>query len=73
MLNNWLSSVQKELLLDICGYFGVDEEDVILLLDYGYTSDEIEEMLLDTDILNETLNSIKGEEDCFKYLVSECY
>ena len=64
---------QEELLLDICGYFGVDEDDVILLLDYGYTSDEIEEMLLDTDILNETLNSIKGEEDCFKYLVSECY
>ena len=39
-------------LLMICGCYGVDREDVEMLLELGYTSDEIEEMLLIPSCLN---------------------
>jgi len=52
----------EELLLEMCGYFGVDEEDITALLEYGYTSEEIEDMLMDTDILQESLKNIKCKE-----------
>ena len=48
-------------LLMFCGYFGVDENDVNLLLEYGYSADEIEEMLLDDDFLHQALNEIKAD------------
>ena len=57
---------EEELLLEICSQFGVDENDVLTLLEYGYTTDEIEEMLMDTDMLNHTLRAIKEEEYLFK-------
>jgi hypothetical protein len=44
----------------ICNCFGVTQEDVETLLEYGYTSEEIEEMLLDDDFLHDTLNEIKA-------------
>lgn len=50
---------QEEMLLEICGCFGVSEEDVLLLLDYGYTADDVEEMLMDSDLLEDTLLGIK--------------
>lgn len=50
---------QEEMLLEICGCFGVPEEDVLLLLDYGYTADDVEEMLMDSDLLDDTLLGIK--------------
>ncbi len=53
----------EELLLDICHIYGVDEEDILLLLDYGYSCDEIEEMLTDYDLINETLKLIKMTDD----------
>ncbi|MBP3746293.1 MAG: class II glutamine amidotransferase [Ruminococcus sp.] len=52
-------SVHEELLLAYCGCYGVDSSDVELLLEYGYTCDEIEEMLADHDLLNETLRDVK--------------
>ncbi len=52
-------SVHEELLLAYCGCYGVDSSDVELLLEYGYTCDEIEEMLSDHDLLNETLRDVK--------------
>ena len=61
---------QEEMLLEICGYFGVPEENVLLLLDYGYTTDDIEEMLMDSDLLDDTLSGIKEiseTEDLFEY------
>ena len=61
---------QEEMLLEICGCFGVAEEDVLLLLDYGYTADDIEEMLMDSDLLDDTLSGIKEiseTEDLFEY------
>ena len=33
--------------------------DIQLLLDYGYCADEIEEMLMDTSMLDEILKEIK--------------
>ena len=47
-------------LLMVCNCFGVTQEDVETLLEYGYTSEEIEEMLLDDDFLHDTLNEIKA-------------
>lgn len=49
----------EELLIEMCTSFGVSEEDVLLLLDYGYTADDVEEMLMDSDLLEETLDGIK--------------
>ena len=51
-------------LLAICNCFGVDREDVEFLYSCGYTSDEIEEMLFDTDIFEETLNEVKALSRC---------
>ena len=52
-------SVHEELLLAYCGCYGVDSSDVELLLEYGYTCDEIEEMLADHSLLHEALRDVK--------------
>ena len=54
--------IHEELLLAYCGCYGVDSADVELLLDYGYTPNEVEDMLVDTNLLNETLRAIRFEE-----------
>ena len=56
-------NVHEELLLAYCGCYGVDTADVEILLEYGYTCDEIEDMLADHSLLHETLCAIKGEEE----------
>ena len=48
----------------MCGCFGVDEEDILLLLDYGYRPDEIEDMLMDSDLISETIGGIRSLELC---------
>ena len=55
-------SQQEELLLEMCSCYGVTEEDVLLLLDYGYSADEIEEMLCDTTFLHDTICAIQCQE-----------
>ena len=53
------------MLLTYCNFYGVDSSDVELLLEYGYSCDEIEEMLSDHDLLYQALRDIKcvyGEE-----------
>ena len=52
-------NMHEEILLAYCGCYGVDSEDVELLLEYGYTCDEIEEMLMDTNMLHEALRDVK--------------
>ena len=54
---------QEELLLEMCSCYGVTEDDVLLLLDYGYSADEIEEMLCDSNLLLETLCAVRCEEE----------
>ena len=56
-------TMHEQLILDMCGCFGVDEDDVIMLLDYGYSADEIEAMLMDYDMISETVNAVKNMEE----------
>lgn len=63
--------VHEELLLAYCGCYGVDTSDVELLLEYGYTCDEIEDMLADHTLLHETLQAIKFEDG--ESLYESCY
>ena len=52
----------EEILLAYCGCYGVDSSDVELLLEYGYTCDEIEDMLSDHGLLREALKDVKFME-----------
>ena len=67
----YYNSMHEEILLAYCGCYGVDSEDVELLLEYGYTCDEIEEMLMDTDLLHEALRDVKYM--CGESLYENCY
>ena len=62
-------SMHEELLLAYCGCYGVDSADVEMLLEYGYTCDEIEDMLADHELLRETICAVKGEEEYSDYLL----
>ena len=64
-------NMHEEILLSYCGCYGVDSSDVELLLEYGYTCDEIEEMLADHSLLRETLKEIKYM--CDDGLYEDCY
>lgn len=64
-------NVHEEMLLAYCGCYGVDSSDVELLLEYGYTCDEIEDMLADHALLRETLQTIKFEDG--ESLYGNCY
>ena len=56
---NWYETEdQEEFLLECCRMFGVPEEDVYLLLDYGFSADEIEEMLMNPNLLEDALAEI---------------
>lgn len=57
-LNWYETEEQEEFLLECCRMFGVPEEDVYLLLDYGFSADEIEEMLMNTNLLEDALAEI---------------
>lgn len=68
-------SQQEELLLEMCSCYGVTEEDVLLLLDYGYSADEIEEMLCDSNLLLETRGQRLGRDrplqNCQEYALCQ--
>ena len=51
---------KENLLLSICGMYGVDPDDVELLLEFGYTCDEIEEMIADKRIMEVVLEELKA-------------
>ena len=53
---------QEELLLEMCGCYGVTEEDILLLWVFGYSAGEFEEMMCDSNLLLETSNSVQSEE-----------
>ena len=61
-------TMYEEMLLDMCGMYGVDSEDVKMLLEYGYSAEEIEEMLDEPSILEDIINSIKCVDECTDYL-----
>jgi len=62
--------IHEEILLAYCSMYGVDSSDVELLLEYGYSCDEIEEMLMDTNLLHEALRDIKFM--CGEAMYEEC-
>lgn len=51
---------EKDLLFDYCEMFGVSENDIDLLLDFGYTCGEIEDLLMKPTALEEAVNEVKG-------------
>ena len=60
----WMEDEREELLLEYCGTFGVSEEEVQLLLEVGYDPDEIEELLMDTEAMEEALIEAKTLLQC---------
>ena len=64
-------NMHEEILLAYCGCYGVDSSDVELLLEYGYTSDEIEDMLTDHSLLQEALRDVRFM--CGEELYENCY
>lgn len=56
------------LLLEMCNCYGIDEEDVMMLLDYGYTADEIEDMLCDYSLITDIIRAVKCQEDYDDFL-----
>lgn len=61
-------SQHEQLLLEMCNCYGIDEDDVILLLEYGYTAEEIEDMLCDYSLICDTVRAVKGEEEFSDFL-----
>ena len=49
----------EELLVEMAHCFGADENDVIMLLDYGYTADEVSDLMMDTSLFQETVSEVK--------------
>ena len=60
----WMEDEWEELLLEYCGTLGVSEEEVQLLLEVGYDPDEIEELLMDTEAMEEALTEAKTLLQC---------
>ena len=58
----------EQLILEMCNCYGIDEDDVIMLLDYGYSADEIEDMLCDYTLITDTVRAVKGEEEYKDFL-----
>ncbi len=58
----------EQLLLEMCGCYGIDEDDIIMLLDYGYSADEIEDMLCDYTLITDTVRAVKGEKEYEDFL-----
>ena len=64
-------NIHEEILLAYCSMYGVDSSDMELLLEYGYTCDEIEDMLADHDLLQEALRDVKYM--CGEDIYESCY
>lgn len=56
---NDFKNEEKEMLLEYCKLFGVSEEDVEILLEYGFDCSIIEDLLMDTTAFEEALNEAK--------------
>ena len=52
-------SAYEELLVEMSHCFGADEDDVILLLDYGYSADEVADLMMDTGMFHEAVREVR--------------
>lgn len=59
-----LDDAYEEMLMEYCGLFGMDKSDVRFLLDIGYQAEEIEEMFMDTKLLEEAFHEAKKHSKC---------
>lgn len=57
----------EELLVEMAHCFGADENDVIMLLDYGYTADEVSDLMMDAVLFQETVREVKLMEGEYIY------
>lgn len=64
-------SAYEQTLIEMAHMYGSDEEEISLLLEWGYTVIEIEEMLMDNNLLQEALRDVKYMcgEDIYEF----CY
>lgn len=53
-----------DILTEYAGYFGISQDDIIMLYDYGYSEWEIEEMLYSPMELQEFLSELRLMEMC---------
>ena len=51
---------QENELYIFAGYYGIDAEDIDLLLEFGYSCDEIEEMFIDRQLFETTMAELKS-------------
>jgi glucosamine 6-phosphate synthetase-like amidotransferase/phosphosugar isomerase protein len=67
--NSYYTYDELDVLLDYCNNFGIDEDDVYSMLDYGLELDEIEYIVSDETLLRETLTTIRNfggfNYDCY--------
>lgn len=69
-------STYEETLVEMAHCFGVDENDVILLLDFGYSADEVADLMMDAGLFQETIRDVKfmeGEELYSSYCFGEVF
>ena len=52
-------STYEETLVEMAHLFGADENDVIMLIDYGYTADEVADLMMDAVLFDETVREVK--------------
>lgn len=52
-------STYEETLVEMAHCFGAEEDDVIMLLDYGYSADEVADLLMDTGTFQEAVRDVK--------------
>lgn len=52
-------STYEGTLVEMAHLFGADENDVILLLDYGYSADEVADLLMDNSMFQEAVRDVK--------------
>lgn len=69
--NDDFYSAYEETLISMAHCMGCDEEDILLLFDYGYSVDEVEALMMDADALTEAARSIKLIDD--ECLCEGCY
>ena len=64
-------SAYEQTLIEMAHMYGSDEEEISLLLEWGYTVIEIEEMLMDNNLLQEALRDVRYM--CGEDIYESCY
>lgn len=60
-------SAYEQTLIDMASLYGSDPDEIIMLLEYGYTVVEVEELMMDSDALKQAVNEIKYADGEYFY------